>query len=87
MRGIQNNTLSALNCPKCGRRLQIKRRRKDGRNFLGCTGYPECEHTQPLPQDVAMRALGQCEMFPELAKSAELLGDGVCSNGETEAND
>jgi DNA topoisomerase-1 len=33
-------------CPKCGRELAVRWNRY-GR-FLGCTGYPECRHTQSL---------------------------------------
>ena len=32
------------NCPKCGRKL-VERKGKFG-PFLGCTGYPDCRHTQ-----------------------------------------
>jgi DNA topoisomerase I len=33
-------------CPECGRDMAVRWNRY-GR-FLGCTGYPECRHTQPL---------------------------------------
>ncbi len=35
-------------CPECGKELVIKRSKK-GR-FIGCSGYPECRFTLPLPQ-------------------------------------
>ncbi len=35
-------------CPECGRELII-RKSKNGR-FIGCSGYPECKFTLPLPQ-------------------------------------
>ncbi len=35
-------------CDKCGKQLRIIRMR-DGRQFVGCTGYPECRNTYPLP--------------------------------------
>ncbi len=35
-------------CPECGRDLVIRKSKK-GR-FIGCSGYPECRFTLPLPQ-------------------------------------
>ncbi|RUM35274.1 MAG: DNA topoisomerase I, partial [Archaeoglobus sp.] len=35
-------------CPNCGKELLIKRS-KNGR-FIGCSGYPNCRFTLPLPQ-------------------------------------
>ncbi len=37
-------------CPKCGKALSI-RLGKRGR-FIGCTGYPDCDYTQDLGQDI-----------------------------------
>lgn len=34
------------NCPECGRKL-VERKGKFG-PFLGCTGYPDCRHTQEI---------------------------------------
>ena len=36
-------------CPNCGSDLII-RRSKNGKRFIGCTGYPKCTTTYPLPQ-------------------------------------
>lgn len=36
-------------CPRCGRELIIRTSKK-GKRFVGCTGYPECSNTYPLPQ-------------------------------------
>jgi len=38
----------AGDCPVCGRPMAVRWNRY-GR-FLGCTGYPECRHTQPIDQ-------------------------------------
>ena len=38
----------AGDCPECGRPLAVRWNRY-GR-FLGCTGYPDCRHTQPIDQ-------------------------------------
>jgi DNA topoisomerase-1 len=36
-------------CPLCGKDLIIRTSRK-GKRFVGCTGYPNCRNTYPLPQ-------------------------------------
>ena len=38
---------SSVKCPKCGKPL--KERTGQRGSFLGCTGYPDCRHTQSLP--------------------------------------
>lgn len=45
-------------CPECGRDLVVRRNRQNDSEFLGCTGYPECRHTEGLPEFLKMRALG-----------------------------
>lgn len=35
-------------CPKCGNDLRIIRTRKG--TFIGCSGYPECTETYPIPR-------------------------------------
>lgn len=37
-------------CGRCGAPMVIRRRRSDGRMFLGCTRFPECRETKPLQQ-------------------------------------
>ncbi len=47
-------------CPECGGDIRIRRGR-NGR-FAGCSGYPECRVTYPLPQSGTIEPLGkQCE--------------------------
>ncbi|NPV61307.1 MAG: DNA topoisomerase I [Methanotrichaceae archaeon] len=36
-------------CEKCGKELLIRRSRRGGR-FIGCSGYPDCRFTLPLPR-------------------------------------
>jgi DNA topoisomerase-1 len=36
-------------CPSCGKELIIRRGRR-GSRFIGCTGYPDCTNTLPLPK-------------------------------------
>lgn len=37
-------------CPKCGSNLRIIRAKKSKKRFVGCTNYPDCQVTYPLPQ-------------------------------------
>ncbi len=37
-------------CPECGKEL-IVRKTKGKKRFIGCSGYPECNFTLPLPQN------------------------------------
>ena len=36
--------------PESGHDLIIRRNRKSRKRFVGCTGYPDCRVTYPLPQ-------------------------------------
>ncbi len=36
-------------CKKCGENLTIRRAKKSGKRFAGCSGYPECDQTYSLP--------------------------------------
>ncbi|CAN5135860.1 DNA topoisomerase I [soil metagenome] len=36
-------------CKKCGKNLTIRRAKKSGKRFAGCSGYPECDQTYSLP--------------------------------------
>ena len=48
-------------CPECGGNIRIRRGR-NGR-FAGCSNYPECKVTYPLPQAGTVEATGrQCEV-------------------------
>jgi DNA topoisomerase-1 len=44
----EHNELPEIPCPECGAPMMIRVSRK-GR-FLGCTRYPECKGTKPLPK-------------------------------------
>jgi DNA topoisomerase-1 len=51
-RNINNAHLEQNNfgiCPKCGKNLVLIISRNKKR-FIGCTGYPDCKNTYPLPQ-------------------------------------
>jgi len=44
---LKQNTIGT--CPVCGKKLVIRMSRR-GKRFVGCTGYPKCKNTYPLPQ-------------------------------------
>ena len=58
---FQDGTESAILCPKCDtpHKLIIKTNRQTGRQFLACPNYPECRHTQPVPESWVMRVAGE----------------------------
>ncbi|PIW22295.1 MAG: hypothetical protein COW32_05340 [Candidatus Aquicultor secundus] len=46
-------------CPKCGSPLKIIKAKKSRKRFVGCTNYPECSNSYPLPQYGEIIALGE----------------------------
>ncbi len=49
-------------CPDCGEPLVIRTNSKDDSQFLGCSGYPVCKHTEPLPEEIKLKAIGTKEL-------------------------
>jgi len=45
-------------CPECGKELRVLYSRA-GKRFIGCSGYPECKRTYPLPQYGMLEFLGE----------------------------
>lgn len=37
-------------CPECGGNLRVIYSRKTGKRFVGCSNYPKCRRSYPLPQ-------------------------------------
>jgi len=74
---------SAGACPECGKELRVLYSRA-GKRFIGCSGYPECKRTYPLPQFGTLQFLG--EKCPECgAPTLKVLGRGgwqFCANME-----
>jgi DNA topoisomerase-1 len=73
-------------CPKCGRDMAVRWNRY-GR-FLGCTGYPECRHTQSLDNEQKKEPVPTGEMCPkcgsELVEREGRFGPFIaCSNYPT----
>ncbi|MCP8315993.1 MAG: DNA topoisomerase I [archaeon] len=49
-------------CQKCKGELRIIRSRKSGKVFVGCSSYPNCKNSYPLPQSAKITPLGRvCE--------------------------
>jgi DNA topoisomerase-1 len=49
-------------CKKCGKNLTIRKAKKSGKRFAGCSGYPDCDQTYSLPPRGEIVALGTlCE--------------------------
>jgi DNA topoisomerase-1 len=54
-----------INCEKCGSPMAVRR---GGRGmFLGCTAYPKCRSTKPVPEDLKERLK---ELVPAPARKA-----------------
>ena len=47
-------------CPRCGpgTPMVVRQNGDTGQDFLGCTRWPECKHTEPLPLDMQLRRQG-----------------------------
>ena len=45
-------------CPHCAQSLVVRANGETGEEFLGCSQYPACKYTEPLPIDIVMRRSG-----------------------------
>lgn len=45
-------------CPECNGDLAIKTNRATGEEFLGCSEWPQCSYTEPLPEYIKLRRAG-----------------------------
>jgi DNA topoisomerase-1 len=52
----KNGEVTDKTCEKCGKPMVIKRGRFG--DFLACSGYPDCKHTQSLSSNGSGRAIG-----------------------------
>jgi DNA topoisomerase-1 len=46
-------------CPQCGSSLRIVKAKKSKKRFVGCSGYPDCTTTYPLPQTGTIMPTGE----------------------------
>ncbi|MCR5812885.1 MAG: type I DNA topoisomerase [Desulfovibrio sp.] len=58
-------------CPQCGSDLVIKKARTGGQ-FIGCSAYPKCTYTQPLPTGVTCPECGKGELVERRSKRGRL---------------
>ena len=46
-------------CPKCAPdRMVVRRNAETGVDFLGCSNWPDCKHTEEMPLDMQLRRAG-----------------------------
>lgn len=66
-KGVSLGGIKIKKCPECGRPMR-KRTSKNG-DFWGCTGYPECKHTENegRPKKVRQRSKGSVSVAQHLA--------------------
>ena len=55
--GIQGGQRVGI-CPSCGGELRVIRSKKTRKRFVGCSNYPKCTTTYPLPQKGGIVPLG-----------------------------
>lgn len=59
-----DGTEAKITCPDCGSPILVVRtNNQNGGQFLGCPKWPECKHTQPIPEEWKMRAQGARELW------------------------
>lgn len=46
-------------CPECGGELIVRVNPKTRKRFMGCSNYPKCTNTQPLPQKGLIKKAGR----------------------------
>jgi ssDNA-binding Zn-finger/Zn-ribbon topoisomerase 1 len=56
---------SGKSCPSCGPAVSliVRTNHETGSQFLGCPNYPDCRHTEPIPESVRMTLHGQPTLF------------------------
>ncbi len=60
--GIREDRILGI-CPRCDSSLRIVKAKKSKKRFVGCSGYPDCTTTYPLPQTGTIMPTG--EICPE----------------------
>jgi ssDNA-binding Zn-finger/Zn-ribbon topoisomerase 1 len=50
-------------CPECGKDLEVQVQLQDPMDeFLGCSQWPKCKYTEPLPVDIQLRRKGVVQL-------------------------
>ena len=48
----------ARRCPKCGGEMVLRTNKANGEPFFGCSEWPHCGFTEPVPEYVRLRQMG-----------------------------
>lgn len=59
---MKDGTVTAVKCDVCGQPMVVRSNSKTEMQFLGCSEYPECRETQPIPASWHMREAGVAEL-------------------------
>ncbi|MDO5329255.1 MAG: DNA topoisomerase I [Coriobacteriia bacterium] len=76
-------------CPKCGKDLQLRASAKTKSMFIGCSGWPECDVTYPLPKGKVEANKTNCEVcgMPQIKVTAFRQKPRIlCINPECDTN-
>jgi len=49
-------------CPQCASELVVRVNRNTEHEFLGCSQWPECTHTEPMPEYIRLKRMGAAEL-------------------------
>jgi ssDNA-binding Zn-finger/Zn-ribbon topoisomerase 1 len=61
---LKHGKRTGIHCTECGEGLMtVRLNSKTDEWFLGCSCYPDCKHTQNLPEHLRMQAMGQTPLF------------------------
>ena len=57
---LRDGMQASVFCPRCSPsvKLIVRTNRMNDSQFLACQNWPQCNHTQPVPQDLIMRLHG-----------------------------
>lgn len=53
-------------CPECGAGLVVRTNRENDSQFIGCMAWPNCTHTEAIPESLRMRLMGAPGLFDEV---------------------
>jgi DNA topoisomerase-1 len=62
--GIRADSVVGV-CPKCGKDMLLRKGKKPGSQFLGCSGYPDCTTSYPLPPSIFGVSMAAGEPCPD----------------------
>ena len=51
-----------ITCPACGAPMIERVNRQNLSTFLGCSRYPDCDHTEKVPAFLEMKRAGGLEL-------------------------